>query len=419
MKIYEIFKEDKNGKFVDVDWDKLETIPEFAALHGTLQNTDWHQEGDAYEHTRKVAENMKAILERENVTEPDVYQLLMAAAVFHDIGKPVTTYFNEQTQQYATEDHATAGALITRSIFFDEYIIGREELVYMVQNHMKFHYIMSDKPKYVKKLIKLSYGFVSIKYMLMLNEADSFGSVSVLETTEGILRRINMMRNIAINHNCLYQPYVFHDYVTARKELNNISCKDEVAVNSFTVHIMCGIPGAGKSTYIKNDPILCDLPVVSRDIIRYELGFTKSVDEKAICSWENEAKVSQIIKERIKNYCKAGQSFVVDNMNLKASYRQDIIKQVIPFGAQIHIIYVEAPSIETCINRRNGQIPAREYTRIIKSLSFPMLFECDKLTIFKDYEEGWQKHVSFYRPLYETDQAFSIRTPYKSELLYK
>ena len=37
----------------------------------------------------------------------------------------------------------------------------------------------------------------------------------------------------------------------------------------FKVYIMIGIPGSGKSTYVKNN--LADIPMISRDIIRIEL----------------------------------------------------------------------------------------------------------------------------------------------------
>ena len=44
---------------------------------------------------------------------------------------------------------------------------------------------------------------------------------------------------------------------------------------------MVGLPGSGKSTWIKNN-LSPDIEIISRDIIRNRMGFTKSVDEKAV-----------------------------------------------------------------------------------------------------------------------------------------
>ena len=47
-----------------------------------------------------------------------------------------------------------------------------------------------------------------------------------------------------------------------------------------TVYILCGMPGAGKSTFCKNH--LPNCKVVSRDMIRFELGYTSAVGDKSV-----------------------------------------------------------------------------------------------------------------------------------------
>lgn len=418
MLIQDLFQQHDNE--VVINWTLLETIPEFKALHGCMQNTIWHQEGDAFNHTRNVVDHMEVILKRENVTDPDDYMILIAAALFHDIGKPTTTYYDSKTKQYATKDHGTAGAIITRRIFFDEDIVKREELVFMVKNHMPFHYIKGNDAKNMKKLIKLSYGFVSIKYMLMLNEADSMGSESDNETIEDIQGHIHMIKKMALSLNCYDRPYTFKDSQSARESLNNIQHEDVPfdTTTTFTVHIMCGFPGAGKSTYIKNDPGLKGLQVISRDIVRCELGFAKSVDDKVLCSKQDEQKVSKVINNMIKENCKNRVSFILDNTTLRYEYRQGIMKDILKYNPEIHIIYVEAPSIETCIERRSDCIPANEYTRLVNLFAFPMPYECDKLTIAKDYGDGCESIINIVRPVYESDPSYPINSRYHTMLMY-
>ena len=117
--------------------------------------------------------------------------------------------------------------------------------------------------------------------------------------------------------------------------------------------------------------------------MRYNLGLTSSPDEKIIATPDQEKKITKLMNEQILNYCKEGKSFVIDNMNLRYTYRQAILKMVIPFNARIIIVYVEAPNLDTCIQRRDGQIPAEEYSRILNTASFPQPYEYDDIVISK------------------------------------
>ena len=81
---------------------------------------------------------------------------------------------------------------------------------------------------------------------------------------------------------------------------------------SCTVYIMVGLPGSGKSTYIKNN--FKGLPVVSRDIIRYEIGLCDK-DVKFVGTKEQEKLVSEFENNKIEYYIDNNIDFVIDNIN--------------------------------------------------------------------------------------------------------
>lgn len=114
------------------------------------------------------------------------------------------------------------------------------------------------------------------------------------------------------------------------------------------------MPGAGKSTFCKNN--LPNCKVVSRDIIRFELGYTSSIDEKCVCTKHEEQQVTIRENELIKEYLEAGYDIVLDNMNggkyLKLTIKN--IKSIVP-KAKI-IGYNIVTPLENCIERRKNQI---------------------------------------------------------------
>lgn len=383
MKIKDLF--DNN---VNINWEFVNKIQEIKALIGCKQNSQWHQEGDAYNHTVNVVNEMQKIIEKYDINTDHTRMLLLAAALFHDIGKPLTTYFDENDGEYHSKNHGAEGAKLTRVLFFDESdVYFREMLVYMVRYHMDLHYIFGKSEKYKKKLIKLSCGYAPLTYMLWLNMADTYGSISVCENPEDRNERFKIITELMDELHINWSDYMigYENRLSKYKDLNNLTELDIESIDQtkdhFNVFIMCGIPGSGKSTYIKEN--FPNLPIISRDIFRCELGLTSSPDEKIIAKPDEERKITKLMNERIIEYCKAGQDFVIDNMNLRYIYRQAVLNMVLPYNAYITVVYIEAPDIETCIKRRDGQIPANEYKRLLNTIDFPMPYEYDDIIISK------------------------------------
>ena len=144
---------------------------------------------------------------------------------------------------------------------------------------------------------------------------------------------------------------------------------------TFKVYIMCGLPGAGKSTWIKKTHP--GVEIVSRDIIRAELGFTKDADEKAVLTKEQEEQVTQKEYDLIKRYSNKKKSFAVDDLNT-GRYRKTLIDTLKSYGAHVIGVNVKTP-VETCIKRRKGQIPADTLRKIADKLQFITKSEVDEV----------------------------------------
>lgn len=185
--------------------------------------------------------------------------------------------------------------------------------------------------------------------------------------------------------NCLVQPFSAQNRTKLIISWNDCLNDKTFKGDPFTVYILVGFPGCGKSTYIKNH--LFGLKVISRDVIRGELGINgATVDngKKVVGTKEEEKKVSSIFDEKMMECCEKRESFIIDNTNLKYAYRQSYLKKIMPYNPYVKIIYIEAPNmLEGCIERRSGEIPQSVYDRMYDSFDFPQLTECNELLIIK------------------------------------
>lgn len=379
MKFIDLFNND-----LSVKWEYVKSIPEFAALEKTPQSSIWHKEGDCWKHTFAVTSEMEKMLSSIGKNDVQYYIMMMSSALCHDLGKVSTTKWDEEKGDYSTKNHGRVSERIVRTLFYDEEIVLREKVCYMVRWHMTLHHILDEGKEHLinRKLIQLSNGMVTVGDMLLLNKCDSLGSKNDIETIEHLGRRWDKIEQCANDLGVFDKPYEFtneYDRIRFFHFADKIfpECANEPKEYSRgTVYVMIGIPGSGKDTYVADE--LGDLPMLCRDNIRTEIGMK---GEKPFGSKKQESQVTDIFNTRMKEYFRNGQSFVINNTNVVEKYRRAYTDMAIMNKFKVVFIYINAPSIQECKKRRSGQMPMDVIDRMWNNLEFPNRTECNELYV--------------------------------------
>lgn len=380
-------------------WDYIENLPEFRIMKGCHHSTYWHNEGDPWDHTVLVVKNMVDSLKIESTFKSyDIdewhAEALLMAALYHDIAKPVVTKWDDKKQDWTAPKHSEEGAKMARLILYDwDDVEQREYIVGLIRNHMVLHHILEgdDDQKRYKKFFRFcgcDKVNISYKHQCLLCRRDDYASwckdISIVRKID-TQRKIFDLENKKFDGHCPPSVLPMHLVYSAKKEMygidNIINLTSKPCIN---VYVLIGLPGSGKSTWAnRNAP---ELPVVSRDIARIELGMCED-GEKYLGTKDEENRVTSYCEKKIVNLAKSGKDFIIDNTHLRQAYRDRIHELLKDYTVNYIYVYVEAPTLDENIRRREddgfGDKSRTIIERMLMSFEFPYGYEYDKLIIEK------------------------------------
>lgn len=393
MTATELFKKFFINGGYELNWEYIESLPEFTKLKECEQNQKWHMEGNAWCHTKKCVE---AAYENFDKYFPDelfvlrdrdqYFHRVILAVLFHDIGKGETTeFFKDAWHAY---NHEYAGEKIVRRMLWDAPVTCREMICATTRNHMRV-LRLPDSKNCIKEVIDLSRTWCMPWRILWFVEwCDVLGSIPADTNDRNIsIKKMDFMQSLIKSLNCEDQAFghktsIGHVY---DRILSGMKMDWTAPLKMQRVVVLFGLPGAGKNTFIdkffaENADRKERWGVVSRDDIRAELGYCKEGD-KVVLSPEKEEEVTKVFNERLVNYVKEGKSVFINNLNIKKKYRDAYKTLLAPLGKNIcwDYDYFEAPGIESNIERR-PTFPENVLRGMIDAIEWPQPDEYYSLT---------------------------------------
>lgn len=324
----------------------LDAFPMLRALGSTPQSPRWHAEGDCWIHTRLV---VRALIDGADygALARDEQEIVFLAALLHDVAKASTTAIHPETGDISHPGHSKKGAIDARIALWDAGVpfAAREAVCSLIESHQRpFHAFEPSRrgitPEFSVR--ELSWR-VDLHLLCALAEADMLGRIC--EDQCKVLDAIALFRELAQEEGCYRSPRAFADAHTAVSYFRGASVHPDFPLYQepgSRVIVMAGLPASGKNRWVaKHHP---GLPVVSYDDARAELGLRHG---------KAEGKVAHRALDKAKELLRAREPFVWNATHLGSQMRTKTLDLCYAYGAEVEIVYLEAPRAE--LLRRNRQ----------------------------------------------------------------
>lgn len=324
------------------------------------QEPEYHAEGDVWTHTRMVMEALVALPEYQAL-EADDQNLLLHAALLHDVAKPACTII--ENGKISSPRHAKVGEKIAREILWDVDFAFRENVCALVRLHGLPIWGL-EKADPVRSAILAGWR-VRNELTYILAKADVQGRIC--DTKDELMYRLELYREICLENDCFYTAREwYNEHSRFRYFWSEETYPSEIFDDTtHEIVMMCGIAGSGKDTEIRRH--YAHLPLISLDNIRQELKIKP--DDKS-----GQGKVAQVAYERAKEFCRRQQSFVWNSTNLTTEMRARLIGALRVYDPRFTIVYVEA-SQSDIFQRRRADIKVAVLQRMVQQLEVPLVGE--------------------------------------------
>jgi len=353
----------------DIPWVEIESyLPWTEDMKNTPQDKKHHAEGNAWIHTKMTCEELIKLDEWKNASEYE-RNLLFAAMLFHDVGKPETTKI--EGDKITSFKHPIIGAKKIRQFLMEQNtpFYTRELIFNFVYLHMlPITFILRDYPMF--SVIKSSMVLPN-NLLALIAEADIRGRICEnLSESKEIIEYFQIYCN---ENDCWDSPKKFISdnqrfrYFAERDDCLTYDRPEKI---KGKVTMLSGLQGVGKDYLIKQQ--FPQLPFIGTDIIRERMG---------VKFGKKEGEIQQELKETCKEYMRKRQDFIFNGTNLIKNNRMKWIRLFRDYNYQIEIHYVEKPLNVIFYQNKNREavVPEGIIWDKIKNLDVPTNLECHNI----------------------------------------
>lgn len=384
-------------------WSRL--FPLLTQLESTPQDPTWHGEGNVSIHTGMVLQCVRNVIAGNSDIDAATALILQLGAVFHDIGKPLTTRTKEihGQERIISPHHASAGrnylCLRLQALELSPEVESAVLAIVAFHHHPR-RLVQDDAPSARWRQLARQ---CNVRHLYWIELADLHGrhcpdlddQLEIIELFRLRCEELELWGNddpwadwrreissAFASRSQAFRDHAF-DAAVMDAESGTIQSVEEAIARAYqlkdpaaSLTLLWGPSGSGKSEWI--DRQADGAQVISLDALREEIAGNR--EDQSM-----NGQVLQAAKERLKAAFRKGERVIFDATNLRRELRGSTLQLGIDYGAHTRILALQTP-LTTLQNRnKKRQHPVRESVlqRQLEMLEWPELDEAHRVEIVR------------------------------------